>query len=283
VSFVRTFINYIPERSFVHRLDPATKIIVMFTLSIQALITAEPVSAAAVFLISMLFFLAANLPLNVLRKTLGLWIGTVVIIWLAYTYSYRGQGSVLWQYGWISFTDYSVLLALTVMFRLFSVVTLAMLLYCSTTQRDIITGLRKLGVPYLVTFVFALAIRTLSVLYDDYSRIREAQMARALEMRKGSFLERIKKHVYLMAPLIVMALNRVEAMSNSIESRAFRIRFGQRTFYYVTHMRITDYFISIFFILETTIFMILRYAYGYFTVAWLLSIISHLGGLWIPA
>jgi len=275
VSFVRTFINYIPEESFVHRLDPATKIIVMFTLSIQALATAEPISAAAIFVVSMLFFLAAKLPLNVLRKTLGLWIGTIVIIWLAYSYSYSGVGTVLWRYSWIHFTDYSVLLALTVMFRLFSVVTLAMLLYCSTTQRDIITGLRKLGVPYLITFVFALAIRTLSVLYDDYGRIREAQMARALEMNKGSFPERVKKHVYLIAPLIVMALNRIEAMSNSIESRAFRIRFGHRTFYYVTHMRIVDYFISIFFIAETSVFLVLRSAFGYFTVSWLLSIAPH--------
>ncbi len=275
MSFVRTFIHYIPEESFVHRLDPATKIIVMFTLSIQALAVAEPVSATAVFSVSMLFFLAANLPFGVLRRTLGLWIGTMIIIWLAYTYSYSGQGSVLWQYSWIRLTDYSVLLALTVMLRLFSVVTLAMLLYCSTTQRDIITGFRKLGVPYLITFVFALAVRTLSVLYDDYGRIREAQMARALEMQKGSLLDRLKKHVYLIAPLIVIALNRVEAMSNSIESRAFKIKAaGRRTFYYVSHMRSVDYFISGSLIVETTIFMVLRYLYNYFTVPWLLTVVA---------
>jgi hypothetical protein len=42
----------------------------MLTLSIQALAIAEPISGAVVFVVSMLFFLAANLPLGVLRATL---------------------------------------------------------------------------------------------------------------------------------------------------------------------------------------------------------------------
>lgn len=274
MSFVRTFILYIPRDSFIHRLDPATKLIIMLTLSIQALVIAEPISGGVVFIVSILFFLAADLPFAVLRATLKYWIATMVIIWITYTYSYSGQGSILWQYGWLRLTDYSVLLAFTVMFRLFSIVTLALLLYCSTTQRDIIAGFRKLGMPYLVTFVFALAIRTLSVLYSDYNRIREAQMARALEMEKGRFFERLKKHVYLMGPLIVTALSRVEAMSASIESRAFRVKkAGRRTFYYVTHMRAVDYVIAGSLLLETFAFLVLRYLYGYFTVPWLLSLI----------
>lgn len=270
MSFVRTYILYVPKDSIIHRLDPVTKLVILFTLSLQAVIVTEPVSGMLIFAASITIYLAAKLPKKILLEFLRYWLFMFAFAFVSYGWSYRDKGTCILEFGWFHLTDIAVLLTVTIIFRLLSLLTLGLMLYCSTTQRDIITGFRKLKVPYVATFVFALAIRSLSILYDDYRRIRDAQMARALEFERGNFLERLKKMVLLLAPLIVVALNRVGTMSSSIEARGFKVRDKKRTFYYSTKMRPIDYAVSSILLGETAVVVALNILYGYFTISWLL-------------
>ncbi|MEM3506942.1 MAG: energy-coupling factor transporter transmembrane component T [Candidatus Bathyarchaeia archaeon] len=275
MSFTRTYILYIPKDSIIHRLDPLTKLIILFTLTIQAVIVREPISNTLIFIVSIALFLLAKLPLKILINFLKYWVLVFLIAFITYGYAYRNEGSPLLNLSLFSLTDIGFLLFISIIFRFSSIVTVGLLFYCSTTQRDVIVGFRKLKLPYTATFTFALAIRSLSILYDDYRRIRDAQMARATEFEKGNTLMKVKKMLMILIPLIVIALNRVSTISSSIEARGFSVKDKKkRTFYYNTKMKPLDYTISFILLVETVIVIILV-LYGYFDIYWFISVLKH--------
>lgn len=264
---------YIPKESIVHRLDPLTKLILLIVLSTQAVLSREPVLSAIVIVISIGLYVLAKLPLKVVATFVGYWAFMFVIAFMSYGWSYRDVGSVVWSIGWIHFTDYAIYLSISVVLRLLSILVLGLMFYCSTTQRDVIAGLRKLRVPNAATFVFALSIRSLSILYDDYRRIREAQMARATEFERGNFIVRLRKMMMLLAPLIVTALARVGTMSSSIEARGFRVSGGKRTAYYSPKMSRLDYLVLLALVVESAAVLYLAVR-GYFTIDWFVSFVN---------
>lgn len=275
MSFTRTYILYIPKDSIIHRLDPLTKLIILLTLTIQAVIVREPISNTLIFIVSIGLFLLAKLPLKIVINFLKYWLLVFLIAFITYGYTYRNEGSPLLNLGLFSLTDIGFLLFISITLRFSSIVTVGLLFYCSTTQRDVIVSFRKLKLPYSATFTFALAIRSLSILYEDYRRIRDAQMARATEFEKGNILEKVKKMLMILVPLTVIALSRVGTMSSSIETRGFSIREKKkRTFYYTTKMKPLDYVISIILLVETIAVIILT-LYGYFDIYWFISIIKR--------
>jgi energy-coupling factor transport system permease protein len=270
---VKTYIVYVPKESLIHKLDPLTKLILLLTLTTEAVLSREPVLSGIVIVIAVGLYLAARLPVKILTNFVRYWLFMFVIAFVSYGWSYRNVGSVMWDFGWIRMTDYAVFLSLSIILRLLSILTLGLMFYCSTTQRDVIAGLRKLKVPNAATFVLALSIRTLSILYDDFRRIREAQMARATEFEKGNFLVRLRKMLMLLAPLIVIALARVGTMSSSIEARGFKVKGGKRTAYYCPTMKRLDYVVVLLLAVETAVVLALAFA-GFFTIDWFISFLK---------
>jgi len=274
MSLVKTYIMYVPKESMIHKLDPLTKLIILIVLSTQAVLSREPILSTIVIVLSIGLYVLAKLPVKIVANFVRYWAFMFVIAFISYGWSYRGVGSVVWSLGWIHFTDYAILLAISIVLRLLAILTLGLMFYCSTTQRDVIAGLRKLRIPNAATFVLALSIRSLSILYDDYRRIREAQMARATEFEKGNFLVRLRKMVMLFAPLIVIALARVGTMSASIEARGFRVSGGKRTVYYSPRMKALDYVVILALVAESIAVTVLA-LYGYFTIDWFLSLLRR--------
>ncbi|MEM2897512.1 MAG: energy-coupling factor transporter transmembrane component T [Candidatus Bathyarchaeia archaeon] len=272
MSFTRTYILYVPKDSIIHRLDPLTKLTVLFTLTLQAVIVREPISNTLIFIASIIVYLISKLPLETVTNFLKYWLFVFLLAFITYGWSYRNEGSPLLNLGLFHLTDVGILLSISIILRLSSILILGLMFYSSTTQRDVITGLRKLRLPNAAIFAFALAIRNLSILYDDYRRIRDAQMARATEFEKGNFLVRLRKTLMLLIPLVVIPLSRVGTISSSIEARGFKVKGGKkRTFYYTTKMTSLDYAISFILLVETAAVIILTF-YGYFNIDWFMRI-----------
>jgi energy-coupling factor transport system permease protein len=244
----------------------------LFTLTLQAVITREPISNTLIFIASIALYFIAKLPLKIIINFLKYWLFVFLLAFIAYGWSYRNEGFPLLNFGLFYITDVGIFLSISIILRLLTILILGLMFYSSTTQRDVIAGLRKLKLPNAAIFAFALAIRNLSILYDDYRRIKDAQMARAAEFESGNLLKRLKKTSMLLIPLIVVALNRVSTISSSIEVRGFKVKGSKkRTFYYTTKMMPLDYIISFTLLIETIILIILA-SYGYFNINWFMHI-----------
>jgi energy-coupling factor transport system permease protein len=94
------------------------------------------------------------------------------------------------------------------------------LLY-TTPQGSLVRGLVKLGLPYEYGLSLAIALRYIPTFGGIILMIMDAQKARGLELDKGSFLRKMLKYVYVMAPVVITALRMADQLSLAIESRAF--------------------------------------------------------------
>jgi energy-coupling factor transport system permease protein len=84
---------------------------------------------------------------------------------------------------------------------------------------EIVKALSSLKIPSAVTAVFALALRTLYIVEENYKSIKEAHISRGLELDKGSLIKRIRAHIPLLIPLIIRSIDNAEKMVLALELR----------------------------------------------------------------
>jgi energy-coupling factor transport system permease protein len=88
---------------------------------------------------------------------------------------------------------------------------------------DIIASLRYMKLPYKVAFVVSIVFRFFPILEASMIEVQEAQRSRGLETEKGNLLEKIKKSIPIVFPMIFKCLYMVDQLTWSIESRGFGI------------------------------------------------------------
>ena len=81
--------------------------------------------------------------------------------------------------------------------------------------------MEKARIPYEFNFAFITAIRFVPVLADEAQSIMDAQRSRGLELDKGSFLNKIRKYIPILLPLIINSIRRSLDLAEAMESRAF--------------------------------------------------------------
>lgn len=262
-------LQYVSKESPIHRLDPVTKIVYVFSLSLITLFIFEPVTGLLVLIFSVLVYRAAKLEIKVLRNLFISFIPAMLMIMFvwSYTTAKTADATFVWRYGWIGLTDTALIVGSAVITRILSVISITTMLLATTTQRDIIEGFRKLRLPYIMCFIMALALRTIMVFLEDYSRIKEAQMARALEYEKGPVWEKLVKVRFIVIPLLASALNRAITITSAVESRGLTVG-GKRTFYHTTKMRRFEYPIVLGLIGLVIFVALTSMLFGYYTKDW---------------
>jgi len=194
---------------------------------------------------SLILLAASRVELRILRPFLQVAAMFSFLITISWSFFFRG-GQVVFQLGAFELTYQGLLIIATVLVRILTLMFLSLFLLVTNSESDLIQGLRAVKIPYLVTFIMMLALRFFPTLINDFSTIKDAQMARAAEFQKGNVLARAKKNVALLAPLIVISFNRALTMSVALESRGF-LPSGikmKRVNYKEKHFTTKDYVIS---------------------------------------
>jgi energy-coupling factor transport system permease protein len=141
-----------------------------------------------------------------------------------------------------------------------------MIFLAITQESEFIAGLRKLKVPYALCLTFALVLRFIPLLIEEYNQIREAQMARALELEKIPLLERMKHFMAIIVPWLVISLKRVSTLSAAIDSRGFIITGRPRTFFHEPRISTFDWFLILALVGLFVAVFVLRTWMGYFVI-----------------
>jgi energy-coupling factor transport system permease protein len=71
-------------------------------------------------------------------------------------------------------------------------------------------------------------------------RVKEAQEARGLNWKQGNPLNRLKRHLPLLAPIFLLTLRRSQAMAWALEARGFQMS-PRRTYLLEVHMAPRDW------------------------------------------
>jgi energy-coupling factor transport system permease protein len=253
-------------KSFFHNLSPPTKVIFLFSTSLLALEIQDPFAALILLIALIIMAVYVRIP----RRVLGIFIKSALVVGTALMLSWLFFSKIgdpifkIWD--GIYIYNLSILMALSMLFRLWGLITSTMIFVTTTKEKELISGMRKLKVPYALCFIFALVIRFIPLLYKEYLQIKEAQMARSLELEKISIVERVKLIGAMVVPLLVISFKRVSTITAAVESRGFAISGVKRTFFREPRLYIKDLLIIFTLITITIIIGISRFLFGLFEI-----------------
>ncbi|GHV95970.1 ABC transporter permease [Spirochaetia bacterium] len=221
---MKGLLSYAEGDSFLHRLNPLTKLLLAFIL------------CASCFITGSLFFLLGIIAVNLVLAGIGGIIGRSLrvllslvklslVLFLAQVFFIR-QGEILIRFPLdIFITREGLVFSLLFVLRLMAA-TMPLTLMLSVTRMNDISNVlnRYLGIPYKYTFVLTTAIRFIPLFSEEMAGIMEAQIARGVEFDTGNFFKKLRLLLPLCVPLLISSVRKIEGGAISAELRGFNFR-----------------------------------------------------------
>lgn len=229
---------FLDRGTWVHRLDPRSKIVAVLLLFSLCLAFNHPLYVGAVSLGILALAVSARALVNFWRLRLIL---VLLFVFSALLWPFFARGTTpLWEWGPLSVTRESLLYGLAMGLRLSSFVMAGLLLLSTTRNEELTHGLIGLGIPYPVAFAFSTALRLIPTLAGAGATIIQAQVSRGLDLQSGSIFRRMGKFIPQAIPLFIYAIRYTNLLAMALESRGFSPG-AKRTFYYELRMTPRDY------------------------------------------
>ncbi|MBP1928141.1 energy-coupling factor transport system permease protein [Methanolinea mesophila] len=219
------FLAYIPGESFIHRMNPLTKLAILIIFTGTALAFGKALPG----LVLWSSVLAAAWLAGLIRPLFrGYLIIVPFIVFVVVTDAFfagpeAGVVIVTWQAGFVTLKLVSgrVLFALAMGFRLLALSGVGILFISTTSYTAFVRALRSAGFPGGIAFSLGTAFRTMSVLAEDASKIMNAQRSRGMEFDRGLLTRNRNKLMTLTVPMAVIVLRRSRSLTAAMESRGF--------------------------------------------------------------
>ena len=226
--------------SFLHRLDPRAKLLVMLTFFVYALmfLQSNPVLLGAVFLFA-LAYAAMGRALGSVKRSAGVLMTifmVTVVVWLLTT---RGPTKiVLW------FSMEGLYRGISGGFSLIIIIITSIVFVSTTKTEELMLACIRLGLPYRGAFAVSTAIRMIPLIAGTADTILQAQKSRGLDVDTGSFMQKLKKYVPLMVPTIVSVIRGTTVFAMALESKGFGYS-EDRVSYLTISYKARDYFFTL--------------------------------------
>ncbi len=231
---------YTEGDTFLHRLDPRVKIsaVVFLTLLGFVLTSLATLLVLLTFIFLLLFLARASLDRTMFALKFVLrFMALIVVLWPFFD---PAGEPVLATLGPVKITEPAIWRGVTSAVRVGCLATVWYILIFTTSQRDLVRALVKLGVRFDFGLALAIALRFFPTLGLTIGSIKDAQRARGLELDKGGLTRRARNYVAVLVPVIVSSLRTAETLALALQSRAYGAR-ADRTYLRELSMRPADY------------------------------------------
>lgn len=214
---------YTERHSWVHRLNPMTKLVFAVTVVIAAFAISSPWWSAAllVFLVFPLI-VAARIAARLARLLLVLFLPLLIIIFAVQGLFFPGAGTTLIQWGPINVKGGGLLFAAMTALRVLVLISVFMLLLLTTHPGRLMTSLVQRGMAPNISYVISATLQLIPTFQERAQNILQAQRARGMESQ-GSLRRRLRSLLPLTGPLILSSLTDVDERSMAMEARAFGV------------------------------------------------------------
>lgn len=220
--------QYFPGNSFVHRLDPRTKILIMLAYIVMIFVVQnfEGYIALAVFLAVcvMVSRISPKYLIKGIRPIL------IFIVFTGLFNLFLTSGTVVWHWWVFTITKEGIRLAAFMVLRLIFLILGTSLLTLTTSPIALTDGIehllapfKKIGVPaHEIAMMMTIALRFIPTLLDETDKIMKAQSARGASIDSGNILSRAKAMVPILIPLFISAFRRADELATAMECRCYR-------------------------------------------------------------
>ncbi len=250
---------YLDKATWLHRLDPRTKLIGLFLTFAICLVFNHPLYMGAISLA--VFFVACSA-----RALFSFWrlrfILLLLVLFSSVMWPFFAKGQTLWwSWGPLVVSLESFLYGIAMGLRLATFVSLGLLFLSATRHEEMTNGLIRMGIPYPLAFAFSAALRLVPTFAGAGATIIQAQVARGLDLESGNIFKRFGKFIPQAVPLFIYAIRHTNLLAMALESRGFRPG-AKRTLYYEPRMRRIDALTLVLLSMILGIFVYLRIGLG---------------------
>src|ERR687890_628826 len=206
---------YLDRDTWVHRLDPRTKIFLLLGMFALPFVFLNPLYELAVLALVLFFGYLAKSLANLRR----IWfILLTIFIVTPILWSIVGSGRT----PLFLFVEREALLyGLSAAQRIVITVIAGMIFLSTTRNEEVAIGLVRLGIPYRFSFAVSTALRLVPTVVATGLTISQAQRSRGLDLDSGNIFSRIRKHVPLLVPVFVTTVRSTNVFSMALESKGF--------------------------------------------------------------
>jgi len=276
----KTLLGYVPTQSPIYAIHPFVKLFFLLIVSLFPMFVAAPEWNIALMLVILLLMGISRVDIRTLRIYVPVAISMGSIILLSYIIMSGNHPEFLLVARFAGIKVYweRVRDAVVVYFRILPMIFTMVFFLSTSRERDVIVAMRTIRLPFVVTYVFAMALRSAGMVLEDFQIVRQAEQARGFDTTGRSLVYRLRKYVMYMIPLFALSLRRAEEFTNALVARGYaftgeasRVR---RADYILTHYSF-KYYDAIFTALISVSFvalLVLRYGYHFFSIeqSWLI-------------
>ncbi len=221
--------HYYPTESAIHSLDPRVKLLGLF-LSGITLFSLDRVWGLAIFFLAALWLIrCSHLPLTTVLRGLRPFGWLFLLTACLQLFFTSGQPILPFDLGPLDITREGVHQAIRIGGQLALFILFSSILTLTTSPMELLRALEKFGSPLKrvripvadLCLAMLLCIRFLPILGQEAERIIEAQAARGIDLKSGTWRNRLEKFHGIFLPLLYNVLGRAEELATAMAVRGY--------------------------------------------------------------
>jgi len=220
--------RYLPGDSFLHRMDPRVKIVLLFFFLLLIFFVENAAGFAALACAVALLMVFSRVPLMMQLRSIRpiLWI----VLFTFAVHLFMTPGTEAFRIGFLTATWEGIVRGAYIGLRLILLILLSTLLTLTTSPLRLTDGLeallsplRRVGVPvHELAMMMTIALRFVPTLLEELDRIMKTQKARGVDFERGNIMQRLRAIVPVLVPLFLSAFRRADELALAMEARCYR-------------------------------------------------------------
>lgn len=270
----KTLLGYVPNESPIYAVHPFVKLYFLLVVSLFPMFIPSPEINLLMMVIILALMVYSKVDLRILRIYIPVAISMGWIILLSYTVlgGVHPEYELLFQAIGVRFYWERIRDATVVYCRILPMIATMVFFLTTSRERDVIVAMRSVRIPFVVTYVFAMALRASGMVLEDFQIVRQAEQARGFDTTGKSLAYKIRKYIMYMIPLFALSLRRTEEFTNALVARGYAFT-GEaarvkRADYILTHYTFRPHD-TLLVILISALFvglLVMRYGLGMFSL-----------------
>jgi energy-coupling factor transport system permease protein len=243
--------KYIPGNSFIHKLDPRSKIMIMIILMITIFWNTGSLRFPVYFVLTAIIYILlriSGIAVKTIFKSLKPMMFMMVFLFFINAFVIQ-TGMPLFTISFINFTLYldAVTQTIFIIIRLALMLAVTTILTTTTKPLDMTYGLEWYMSPlkvirfpaHEIAMTISIALRFIPTILEETERIIKAQKSRGVDLEEGKLKEKIGAIISLLIPLLISSFQRSEELSDAMEARGYNPS-AKRTRYRTLKFTMTD-------------------------------------------
>lgn len=221
--------RYVPLDSSIHRMDPRSKLLLVFFFVCVVFLANNVISYAILAVFTFTLIALSRIPLRFLFNGLKPILLLIVFTLLLHIF-FTKEGQVLFDLGFVKIYEGGLRQGIYISLRFTLLILVTSLLTLTTSPISITDGMEQLLGPlkkwrmpvHELALMMSISLRFIPTLMEETEKIMKAQTARGVDFSSGPIKERVKSIVPLLVPLFVSSFKRAEELAIAMEARGYR-------------------------------------------------------------